>query len=99
MILGDRVLDRGEKSVYRFSDLRDRMGLPRVGERVRNKLSGKIWKVIEEKEEWDDLSPLITIRFWKEEEARGNGKGKTVVHRFQNSSPLFEDSWEILYDW
>jgi len=50
--LGERVLDRGSRSPYRFRDLRERLSLPRVGERVRNRHSGTVWKIIEERERW-----------------------------------------------
>jgi NhaP-type Na+/H+ or K+/H+ antiporter len=51
-ILGERILDSGERSSYMFKELMESMGLPRVGERVRNKESDTVWKVIEEKETW-----------------------------------------------
>ncbi len=37
MVLGERVLDYGELSMYKFKDLRDKLALPHVGERVRSK--------------------------------------------------------------
>jgi solute carrier family 9B (sodium/hydrogen exchanger), member 1/2 len=52
MVLGERVLDRGEKHSYRFRALRDALGLPRVGERIRSRQYDTVWKVIEEKEQW-----------------------------------------------
>jgi len=42
MIFGERILDYGELSVYRFKELRDKLGLPHVGERVRSKVSKKL---------------------------------------------------------
>lgn len=57
---GEKILDRGERSSYRFEDLREIFGLPRVGERVRSKRYGTVWKVIEEKETWiKKLGPSI----------------------------------------
>ncbi len=52
MIMGEKVLDHGEKSLYKFKELREQWALPRVGERVRSKAHDTIWKVIEEKEDW-----------------------------------------------
>ncbi|MEJ2025395.1 MAG: cation:proton antiporter, partial [Deltaproteobacteria bacterium] len=37
MIFGERVLDRGERSTYRFKELREVLDLPHVGERVTSK--------------------------------------------------------------
>jgi len=51
-ILGERILDRGERSFYRFRELRELLTLPRVGERVRSKRYGTVWKIIEERETW-----------------------------------------------
>lgn len=51
-IMGEKILDHGEKSLYKFKELREKEALPRVGERVRNKKNDTIWKVIEEKETW-----------------------------------------------
>lgn len=55
-IMGERILDHGERRIFRFRELRDKLGLPRVGERVANKRLGTVWKVIEEKEVWIDTS-------------------------------------------
>jgi solute carrier family 9B (sodium/hydrogen exchanger), member 1/2 len=110
--LGERVLDHGERSSYRFRDLREKLGLPRVGERVRSKEFDTVWKIIEEKETWLDgpeglpgslqtapQVPAITLRYWKEETGQGPGTGKTLTCRYSQVDPTFGDHWEILYDW
>ncbi|RLB82830.1 MAG: sodium:proton antiporter [Deltaproteobacteria bacterium] len=108
MIMGERVLDYGEKSPYKFKELREQFNLPRVGERVRSKKFGTVWKVIEEREVWVEpkgngshgrLIPAIYIRYWKEDTAKGPGTGKTMGFRYSVKDPNFEDHWEILYDW
>lgn len=110
MIMGEKVLDHGERSAYRFKELREKMGLPRVGERIRHKQSGGVWKVIEERETWiqganhregrsNGLTPAIEMRFWKEADEPAPGTGKTALHLYSQSSPMFQDHWEILYDW
>jgi len=112
-ILGERVLDEGERSFYRFRDLRDALSLPRVGERVRNRQDGTVWKIIEEKECWIPDSPetagrreagvqvlpAIGFRYWQEGESTGPGTGRTMEIRYSPKSPTFQDHWEILYDW
>jgi hypothetical protein len=111
-VLGERILDREEKSSYRFNELRERLGLPRVGERLRNKDSDAIWKVIEEKEAWIDALPsacgqdvapqtipAISLRYWKEDSSNGPGTGKALIYRYSRMDPPFERHWEILYDW
>jgi len=112
MIFGEKILDYGEQSAYRFKELRGKLGLPHVGERVRSKASGTIWKVIEQKEVWLDdgskpvdsqdalnLLPAIYLRYWKEGENTGAGKGKTLSYHYTQKDPSFDDHWEILYDW
>jgi len=109
---GEKVLDRGERTSYRFQDLRELFGLPRVGERVRSKRFGTVWKIIEEKETWVDQPvsttdasqennriPAIHLRFWREDTSPGPGRGKTMSYRYSQSDPYFGEHWEILYDW
>jgi len=112
MLFGERILDHGERSAYRFKELRDRLDLPHVGERVRSKDFGTIWKIIEEKEVWiesdhdsgslgqdRELRPAIHLRYWKEDPGAGPGKGKTFVYRYSQQDPSFHNHWEVLYDW
>ena len=110
IFLGEKILDYGEKSPYAFKDLRAKLGLPRVGERIRNKEDDQIWKVIEEREIWIEkscetdeassgLTPGILLRYWKEGDNEGPGTGKTLSCRYSVVDPGFDNSWEILYDW
>ena len=112
MIMGERVLDHGELSVYKFKELREKLALPHVGERVRSKSSGKVWKVIEKKEVWlkefdqkgalqdpPRPSPAIYLRYWEEETSPGLNQGNTMSHQYTHKDSSFEEHWEILYDW
>jgi len=112
MLVGEKVLDHSERSSYRFKELRGKMDLPRVGERVRSKRYGSVWKVIEEKETWlqepagpqgekssPDLVPAVYLRYWKEDSSQGPGSGKTMSYRYSRIDPSFQAHWEILYDW
>jgi len=112
MILGERILDREKQSAYRFNELREKQGLPRVGQRIRNKDSDAVWKVIEEKETWieapssargngggPEVIPAISLRYWQEDSANGPGTGNTASCRYSHTDPPFDHHWEILYDW
>jgi len=110
MILGERILDRGERSSYRFKELRESMGLPRVGERIRSKEFDTVWKVIEEKETWIEapaepvhdsaqLIPAVSLRYWKEDTSNAPGTGQTKFYRYSRIDPRFDHYWEVLYDW
>jgi NhaP-type Na+/H+ or K+/H+ antiporter len=110
-VLGERILDHGSYSEYSFKDLRQKLGLPHVGERVRSKRFGTVWKVIEQKEMWVAdgdhspgavaplLTPAIYLRYWCEATSQGPGKGKTVSYRYTQGDPSFTEHWEVLYDW
>ncbi len=111
-ILGERILDHGSQSLYYFKELRKKLELPHAGERVRHKKSGKVWKIIEEKEVWLDKAtgnfqtlssdrqiPAIYIRYWRDSRQKKNGRGKTISQYYSNQSASFNDNWEILYDW
>lgn len=110
--LGARWLDYDEKPVQRFQYLREKLNLPHVGERVRNKSFGTVWKVIEEKETWlerseipDETAPMrsrpipaISLRYWKENSSNGPGTGRTMSYRYSQRDPSFHDYWEVIYD-
>ena len=108
-ILGPRVLTEGDRSPYRFKELREKLALPRVGERVASRRYGSVWKVIEEKEVWEEdaavssgsarLIPAIYLRYWREASEKDPGTGKTRSYRYSQIDPSFHEHWEVLYDW
>ncbi len=112
MIFGERVLDHGERSAYRFKELRDRLDLPHAGESVRSKDFGTTWKIIEEKEVWIEASPeerpgkqerellpAIHLRYWKKDSSNIPGKGRTMTYRYSQQDQSFHNHWEVLYNW
>lgn len=105
MLTGERALDHGEKLSSTFKELRGKLGLPGVGDRVRSKKDDHVWKVIEEKEIWIEAGndtqpsyrvPAIILRYWQENSSRGPGTGKTVSCRYAGDGPEFEYEWEII---
>ena len=103
--LGEKILDHGDRSLYRFKELREKLGLPRTGERLRSKEFGTVWKVIGEKEIWlrdagsSRAVPTIRLKLWKEESGTALGTGKTMTRNYTQGDTSFERQWEILYDW
>jgi NhaP-type Na+/H+ or K+/H+ antiporter len=103
--LGERVLEESDRPAHRFQDLRERLGLPRVGERVRHRTQGTLWKVIEEREQWrrDEAdadrppSPVINLRLWRLIEGQPQGTGQTRRVAFSFLDEPFERDWEIVY--
>jgi hypothetical protein len=108
MLLGEPILEEEKLTSYRFKTLREKLQLPRVGERIRSKKHGTIWKIIEEKEVWIDEveearlepgpTPAIYIRFWKPESSTVPGRGKTMEYRYSFIDSSFHANWEVLYD-
>ncbi len=109
MFLGERILDYGAKSPYKFKELRRKLELPRVGERIRCRKDGSLWKVIEEREIWleeqngkkglEHPVPAIELRLWREEKDIEPGRGQTTYRIYKQGDPPFTAEWEIIYDW
>jgi NhaP-type Na+/H+ or K+/H+ antiporter len=105
-LFGEKVLEKDEHSVYRFKTLREQLKLPRVGQRVRHKGTGTVWKVIEEREVWVQKPagdegpvqsvPAISLRYWKPRPDLPAGKGRTMSHRYTPDDHSFWHHWEIL---
>ena len=80
--------------------------LPRVGQTVRNRKHGTLWRVIEKREMWaqteDDpetgdprLLPAIYLCYWKVEEGKIPGIGKMLGFAYTLLDNTFETNWEI----
>jgi len=83
--------------------------LPRVGQTVRSKKYGTLWRVIEKKEVWqnttDDpesgkprLMPAIYLTYWQVREAVQQGIGKMLGYAYTLHDNTFEANWEIVED-
>ena len=101
--LGERILRESKRSPYSFKELRNKLALPRVGERILETSSGKVWKVIEEKESWhesgmEDPVPAITLRIWDVSDETARGSGPTRYLKFTPLEEPFTRKWEIVYD-
>jgi NhaP-type Na+/H+ or K+/H+ antiporter len=108
MLMGEPILEEEKVTAYRFKTLREKLQLPRVGERVRNKTYGTMWKIIEEKEVWLEVAgaeglepgpmPAIYLRYWKPDSGSAPGTGKTMEYRYSYLDSSFHANWEIMYD-
>ena len=81
--------------------------LPRVGQTVRSKKYGTLWRVIEKKEVWqnttDDpesgeprLMPAIYLTYWQIRERAQQGIGKMLGYAYTLHDNTFETNWEIV---
>ncbi|MFO7555629.1 MAG: hypothetical protein R6W88_10540 [Desulfobacterales bacterium] len=81
--------------------------LPRVGQTVRSKKYGTLWRVIEKKEVWqstaDDpsseksrLTPAIYLSYWKIKKGVLPGIGKMLGYAYTIYDTTFETNWEVV---
>jgi NhaP-type Na+/H+ or K+/H+ antiporter len=101
--LGERILTESSRSAYSFKELREKLGLPRVGEKIMERSTGEMWKVIEEKESWfegssGDPTPAIILRIWEPVENADPGHGATRYLKYTIFEEPFERKWEVVYD-
>jgi NhaP-type Na+/H+ or K+/H+ antiporter len=101
-ILGERILKESKRSPYSFKELRQKLDLPRVGERIVENATGRIWKVIEEKESWhetdaSDPIPAIVLRIWDAGSEATPGSGVTRYLKYTPLEEPFGRKWEVLY--
>ena len=107
---GRRILKKDSPAPGWFRDLRGKLGLPHVGQRVRDRSTRTVWKIIEEKEVWIEQAdkpsieqpgkiPGIQLRFWYEGASSEPGKGRTDLCVYSELDQSFEDRWEVIYHW
>jgi NhaP-type Na+/H+ or K+/H+ antiporter len=101
-VLGERILVESERPSYSFKELREKLELPRVGERILETATGYVWKVIEEKETWREEPgrkpvPCVTLGIWQETWDPGPGRGETRLLNFSPLDEPFSRRWSILY--
>ncbi len=81
--------------------------LPRVGQTVRSKKYGTLWRVIEKKEVWQNTSddpetgnprlmPAIYLTYWKIKEGKPQGIGKMLGYSYTLHDNTFKANWEYL---
>jgi hypothetical protein len=81
--------------------------LPQVGNTVRSKKYGTLWRVMEKREMWehsaDDptsgntrLVPAIYLRYWKIQKGKTPGIGRMLGYTYTALDNTFESNWEIV---
>ena len=74
--------------------------LPRVGDTVRSRKYGTLWRVIEKREVWENtpdsnqLVPAIYLCFWRIKENQLPGYGKMLGYAYTMHDSTFETNWE-----
>jgi len=88
-------------------DVIRRKHLPRVGQTVRSKKYGTLWRVIEKKEVWQNTSddpetdkprliPAIYLTYWKIKKGELQGIGKMLGYSYTLHDNTFEANWEYV---
>lgn len=81
--------------------------LPRVGQTVRSKKYGTLWRVIEKKEVWvptdDDpktgqprLLPGVYLNYWRIRPGVLQGVGKMLGYAYTLYDNTFDANWEVV---
>jgi hypothetical protein len=74
--------------------------LPKVGDTVKSRKFGTLWRIIEKKEVWQStvdetrLIPAIYLCFWKVAEGKQPGYGKMLGYAYTLHDNTFEVNWE-----
>jgi len=82
-------------------EVEQRKKLPRVGQVVKSKKYGTLWRVMEKREVWQnvDLEHLVAgiyISYWRIKEGVLPGVGKLIGYVYTAYDNTFEANWEIV---
>ena len=81
--------------------------LPRVGQVVRSRQYGTLWRVLEKREVWQTIEddpetgtprmlPAIYLSFWRVREGVMPGIGKMLGYAYTLHDTTFESNWDIV---
>jgi len=81
--------------------------LPRVGQTVRSKKYGTLWRVMEKREVWQNTTddpetgnprmvPAIYLSYWRVRKGVMPGIGKMLGYAYTLHDNTFEANWEIV---
>lgn len=90
-----------------FEQIATEKGLPRVGQTVRSKTYGTLWRVLEKKEVWHNIEPdpktgeprmvpAIYLSYWKVQEGIRPGVGKMMGFEYTLYDNTFSLNWDIV---
>jgi hypothetical protein len=90
-----------------FDEIIQEKRLPRVGQTVRSKKYGTLWRVMEKREVWQSIAddpqtgeprmiPAIFLSYWKIQEGGPPGVGKIMGFTYTLYDNTFAHHWEIV---
>ena len=92
-----------------YEEIIRQKGLPNVGQTVRSKKYGTIWRVIEKREVWQNITddprtkeprmvPALYLFYWRIQEGVTPGVGSMMGYTYTLLDNTFEANWEIIPD-
>jgi len=93
-----------------YEEIIRQKGLPNVGQTVRSKKYGTIWRVIEKREIWKNIEddpqtqqprmvPAIYLCYWRIQAGVPPGVGRMIGYTYTLLDKSFETTWEILHNY
>jgi len=81
--------------------------LPNVGQKVRSKKFGTLWRIIEKREIWQNIAddpesgeprmvPAIYLAYWRVQKGVLPGIGKMFGYAYTLHDNTFQANWEIV---
>ena len=89
-----------------YDEIVQQKGLPEVGQVVRSKAYGTLWRVMEKREVWQNIEPdpntsnprmvpAIYLVYWRQRTGVQPGVGKMLGFLYTLYDDTFEVNWEI----
>ncbi len=89
-----------------YEEIIRQKGLPEVGQFVRSKAHGTLWRVMEKREVWQNIEPdpnsgayrmvpAIYLVYWRQQEGVQPGVGRMLGYLYTLYDNTFEANWEI----
>ena len=90
-----------------YEEITKKKGLPDVGQTVRSKRYGTLWRVLEKREVWQNIEPdpktaeprmvpAIYLAYWRIIEGTPPGVGKMMGYLYTLYDNTFEANWKIV---
>ena len=91
-----------------YQEIIRQKGLPRLGQTVRSKKHGAVWRIMEKKEAWRHIAPdpqngaprmvpCIYLLYWKVEEGTPPGIGRMMGYEYTLYDNTFGLNWDIVH--
>ena len=88
-----------------YEEILGKKGLPDVGQIVRSKRYGTLWRIMEKREVWQNIdddpntgepriAPAIYLAFWRVKDGVPPGVGKMMGYLYTLYDNTFETNWE-----